>query len=132
MEFCDEFECADCCIDARVPLLNKDIDRIVMHGYYDAYFVDECNGIKTIRTRDDGSCVFYNKTSGLCDVYPSRPERCRLNPYTICEKTHEPTVDKACRFSQKCQEDPTMHERMSEYLAALQKEIEWRRRTGHF
>ena len=86
MEFCDKYECADCCLEAKVPLLNEDIDKIVMHGYYDAAFVDEDNGIRTLRTREDGACVFHNKFTGLCDVYPSRPERCRLNPYTISEK----------------------------------------------
>ena len=132
MEFCNEKNCSDCCFDPKVPLLNEDINRIIMYGYYDAFFVDEENGIKTLRTRDDGSCVFLNKSTGQCDVYRSRPERCRLNPYCICESNLEPHIDETCRYRGGCNEDPSKHERMSEYLATLQKEVEWRRRTGHF
>jgi Fe-S-cluster containining protein len=132
MEFCDQNQCADCCIEPKVPLLNEDIDRIIMHGFYDAYFVDEDQGIKTLRQRDDGTCVFYNKMSGFCDVYSSRPERCKLNPYTICEDDLEPEVDSACKHCNQCGKDPVLEKRMSEYLVTLEKEIEWRRRTGHF
>ncbi len=103
-----------------------------MYGYYDAYFVDEYSGIKTLRTRDDGRCIFYNQETGLCDIYESRPERCRLNPYTICEHNHKPHISKSCKHHNECSVDPVMYEKMSEYLATLQKEIEWRRRTGHF
>jgi len=132
MEFCDKYHCADCCLEPKVPLLNEDIDRIIMHGFYDAYFVDEDQGIKTVRQRDDGTCVFYNKLSGLCEVYPSRPERCKLNPYTICKDNLEPEVDRACKHCNQCNKDPVSEKRMSEYLVTLEKEIEWRRRTGHF
>jgi Fe-S-cluster containining protein len=132
MEFCENNNCADCCIEPRVPLLNKDIDRIRMYGFYDAYFVDEQNGIKTVRKNDDGTCVFYNKRERHCEVYKSRPERCRLNPYCICEDNLEPHVDESCKFQFSCQDDPEIQKRMSEYLVTLQKEIVWRRRTGHF
>jgi Fe-S-cluster containining protein len=132
MEFCDKLDCAECCTDARVPLLNDDINRITMYGYYDASFVDENRGIKTLRTRDDGTCVFYNQQTRLCDIYESRPERCRLNPYCICEKNHEPHIDENCRHFSRCQENPKIQERMSEYLVTLQKEIDWRRKTGHY
>jgi Fe-S-cluster containining protein len=132
MEFCDKNDCSECCQDARVPLLNEDINKIIMHGYYDAYFVDEERGIKTLRTNDDGTCVFFNSKTRLCDVYQSRPERCRLNPYCICEQNHQPHVDEQCRHNSQIKEDPKMQERMSEYLATLQKEIEWRRKTGYY
>ena len=132
MEFCEKNNCADCCFEPRVPLLNEDINRIRMHGYYDAYFVDEQNGIKTVRKNDDGTCVFYNKREGFCEIYYSRPERCRLNPYCICEENLEPHVDKFCKHHTSCRDDPEIQQRMSEYLATLQKEIDWRRRTGYY
>ncbi|WP_455392984.1 YkgJ family cysteine cluster protein [[Eubacterium] cellulosolvens] len=132
MTFCDKNHCMDCCFEPKVPLLNEDIGKIVMYGYYDAYFVDEHNGIKTLRTRDDGTCVFFNKQSRECEIYNSRPARCRLNPYCICEDNLEPHIDETCKFHNICNDDPEMHERMSEYLVTLEKEIEWRRRTGHF
>ena len=132
MEFCDEHNCANCCFDAKVPLLIEDINRIIMYGYYDAYFVEEQSGIKTLRTREDGSCVFYNKQERVCDIYTSRPERCKLNPYTICEQTLEPGVDKDCKHCNDCHDEKIMHKRMSEYLITLEKEIRWRRETGYY
>jgi Fe-S-cluster containining protein len=132
MEFCDDNNCSECCFDARVPLLNEDINRIVMHGFYDVYFVEEDHGIKTLRKRDDGSCVFLNKQAGGCEVYDSRPEKCKLSPYSICNNNMNPHVDHDCRHSGHCSEDPKMVKKMHEYIATLQKEIEWRRRTGFF
>lgn len=132
MEFCDENDCSECCFDARVPLLNDDINQITQYGYFDVYFVEEDKGIKTLRKRDDGSCVFLNRFTGVCDVYDSRPEKCRLNPYCICDDNMNPHVDRNCRNSVFCKEDPKMVKRMHEYITTLQKEIEWRRRTGFF
>ena len=132
MEFCDENQCIECCFDARVPLLNDDINRITQHGFYDVYFVEESNGIKTLRKNEDGSCIFLNKRTGSCEIYNSRPEKCKLNPYCICEKNLNPHVDHSCKHSQNCSEDPKMVKRMHVYISKLQKEIEWRRRTGFF
>ena len=130
MEFCDENQCADCCRDAKVPLLNADVDRIIMHGYYDVYFVDDYKGIKMLRTRDDGSCVFHNKGTGSCEVYVSRPERCKLNPYCINDTDPRPHIDRGCRHSASCKEDPSMKRSMAEYIASLEREIGGRKRAG--
>ncbi len=132
MEFCDKNNCSECCFDARVPLLNEDVSRITSHGFYDVYFVEENQGIKTLRRREDGSCVFFNNLLGGCEIYKARPEKCRLNPYCICDDNMDPHIDRACRHSYQCREDPKVVERMHEYIATLQKEIEWRRRTGFF
>jgi Fe-S-cluster containining protein len=132
MEFCDENNCIECCFDVKVPLLNEDINRITQHGFYDVYFVEEESGIKTLRKRDDGSCVFLDKRTNSCEIYRARPEKCKLNPYCICENNMNPHVDNLCRHSNYCQEDPKQVKRMHEYISKLQKEIEWRRRTGSF
>ena len=133
MEFCNDNNCMDCCKDAVVPLLNEDINKIVMHGYYDVYFTEVRDGIKILRTRPDGSCIFYKKDTGSCEIYRTMPERCKLNPYCICGQNHEPCIDTACKYSQNCKEDRQMYEKMHEYIAKLQKEIDWRRKhSGHF
>jgi Fe-S-cluster containining protein len=132
MEFCDENNCIECCFDVKVPLLNEDINRITQHGFYDVYFVEEDKGIKTLRKREDGSCVFLDKSTGGCEIYSARPEKCKLNPYCICHDNLEPHVDHLCKHSRYCQEDPNQVKRMHEYINQLQKEIEWRRKTGFF
>ena len=83
MEFCDENNCSECCFDVRVPLLNEDVNRIVQSGFYDVFFMEESLGIKTLRKRTDGTCIFLDKRHKVCEIYNIRPERCKLNPYFI-------------------------------------------------
>ena len=132
MEFCDKNDCNECCLDVRVPLLNEDINRITLNGYYDVFFVEENNGIKTLRTDDDGTCVFYNKETEDCDINNSKPLRCRLNPYCLGHDEHKTQIDRSCKHSTECQDDPDMHKCMHEFVSTLQDEIDWRRRTGNF
>ncbi len=132
MDFCDENRCIECCFEVKVPLLNEDINRITQHGFYDVYFVEENKGIKTLRKREDGSCVFLDKRTGDCEIYRARPEKCKLNPYCICEDNLNPHVDRACKYSGHCNEDPKTVNRMHDFINQLEKEIEWRRRTRSF
>jgi len=132
MGLCERNSCLECCLHAEVPLLNEDVNRIIMYGYYDAYFVQEREGVKTIRTEKDGRCIFFNKNTGLCDVYQSRPERCKMYPWTVNDVTNEAEVDHGCRFAAQCQDDPAMHRRMEKFLQTLKKEIQWRRETRNF
>lgn len=107
--------------------MNEDVNRIIMYGYYDAYFVQERNGVKMIRTERDGSCIFHNKDNGLCDIYPSRPERCKLLPYTTNESETAGIIDPGCRYAHDAEDDPQASRRMVKYLNTLHKEIQWRR-----
>lgn len=132
MEFCEKKNCADCCEDAAVPLLNSDIDMIVLHGYYDVFFVEENNGIKTLRTKTDGSCVFFNDETKACEIEQSKPERCKLNPYCICDKNPKSYEDKSSPPEPKTRKETKMMESMTEFISKLQREVEWRRRTGNF
>ena len=132
MSLCNRNNCVDCCLDADVPLLNEDINRIIMYGYYDAYFVQEVNGVKMIRKERDGRCIFYNQESSLCDVYASRPERCKLLPYTVDDSGCKGVIDTQCPHSCGMEEDPKTTRRMENFVSKVQKEINWRRETGHF
>ena len=132
MSVCNRNNCVECCLHADVPLLNEDVNRIIMYGYYDAYFVQEVNGVKMMRTEKDGRCIFYNRDSGLCDIYASRPERCKLLPYTVDESGCKGMVDHQCPHSHELQEDPKTARRMENFVSKLQKEIKWRRDTHHF
>lgn len=132
MSLCNRNNCVDCCLHADVPLLNEDINRIIMYGYYDAYFVQEVDGVKMIRTERDGRCIFYTQQSGLCDVYASRPERCKLLPYTVDDSGCRGVVDHQCPNCHEMDADPKTARRMENFVAKLQKEIKWRRETHHF
>jgi Fe-S-cluster containining protein len=132
MEVCEKNNCVQCCMDGEVPLLNEDVSRITMAGYYDAYFVFEEDGVKTIRKFSDGCCIFYKKETGRCEIYKLRPEMCRLRPYTISEGSHEPVIDQECKHCSECKSDSKMESRMTKFFSTFEKEIEWRRKTGYF
>jgi Fe-S-cluster containining protein len=131
-QLCENKLCIQCCLTASVPLLNEDVNDIIQCGFYDAYFVNADDGVKLIRTWSDGSCIFYKKDTRECEVYDHRPTICRLRPYTIRNDTHEPGVDNDCRFSSECVPDQAVLKKMKRYFDTLQKEIEWRRKTGYF
>jgi len=131
MEICEKHNCVACCLNAEVPLLNEDVNRIMMHGYYDVYFVNEQDGVKTIRKFSQGTCVFYKPKDGSCEIYDFRPEICQLRPYTVKEGTHEPMIDESCEHASECKPDPKLEEQMKDFFDTLLKEIEWRRNTGY-
>ncbi len=132
MDFCENHKCIQCCLDAQVALLNEDVSRLNARGYYDAYFVEERDGVKFLRRWSDGCCVFYDKDSGNCEIYDARPEECRLRPYTICNGNSEPGIDKGCKFCNECTDNPELRKKMKKFFNKLQEEIAWRRKTGYF
>ena len=129
---CEKHDCVKCCLHASVPLLNEDLNRIIYLGYYDVYFVVEEDGVKTMRTKNDGSCIFYNEDEGNCKIGANRPEQCKQRPYTIRNDSHEPGIDDECIHHHECELDQTSVKKMASYFDTLKKEIEWRRRTGYF
>jgi Fe-S-cluster containining protein len=103
-----------------------------MLGYYDAYFVDERDGVKLIRTWSDGSCIFYDKETGACEVFEHRPKQCQLRPYTINNGSNQPGIDIECKYHEELNAENQFIYEMTKYFDTLKKEIEWRRRTGYF
>ena len=83
MDFCEKHNCSACCLNPKIHITVLDVNNITANGFYDVYFVTEANGIKTLRTNDDGSCVFFKGDSGECEIYRSRPEQCKLRPYIL-------------------------------------------------
>lgn len=71
--------CHACCVGTEMPLREEDIARLESLGYARGDFVRFVDGVPVLATREDGSCVFLGE-DGLCTVYESRPEGCRLYP----------------------------------------------------
>jgi Fe-S-cluster containining protein len=128
MDSCAKHNCNTCCSQADVPLLNEDIDKIRQYGYYDAYFVEEAGGVKTMR-KLSGNCIFSNDLGG-CEIYMNRPLRCKLLPLTYNPDTNRAEVDTGCRYHAEYKISKTMSRRMEDYIARLDHEINWRRETG--
>jgi len=68
--------CGNCVSPTQVTLLQEDIDRLLMMGYYDVVFCVEQGGVKYLRKYSTGECVFYK--NGHCDVWDRRPTRCQV------------------------------------------------------
>ncbi len=130
MTFCEEHQCAECCFEVDVPLLNEDIRKITSMGYYDAYFTENDNENRVKRLRNIcGKCVFYS--DGLCEVYPHRPERCKLYPMSYDGDSERVTLDDRCRHTYDFEVTESMKEKMLKYVKTLRDEIHWRKKTGH-
>jgi Fe-S-cluster containining protein len=52
---------------------------------------DQVRGLsyKSLRLRDDGSCIFFDQTTRRCNVYEHRPTDCRLFPLDIVSRGGE-------------------------------------------
>jgi len=127
MEPCERHGCVKCCKEAEVPLLNEDIDRIRMLGYYDAFFTQEDSGVKTMR-RLDGKCIFFQEH---CEIYAHRPEFCRFVPLTYDASTHQAIYDENCCYAHEFNKTESEKKALVAYVDKLQKQIEWRVRTGY-
>ena len=105
MEFCEKFNCTTCCEKPNIYLLVEDVNNITANGFYDVYFVAESKGIKTIRTKDDGSCIFYQRELDSCEIYKSRPKQCRLRPNILIDYNGNIEKDSECNHSDEYRED---------------------------
>lgn len=123
MSFCIKNNCMHCCIEADVPLLQEDINRLIMTGYYDVYFAEENNGAMFIR-KVDGKCIFFK--NGQCEVWDLRPKRCRCPQLTYDDKTESVVVLNECKFKDKYRMKPADLEFMENFIKQLIKEIEKR------
>ena len=124
MTFCQENICTQCCLEADVLLLQEDIDRLIMTGYYDVYFSEDVAGAKIIR-KVDGKCIFFK--NGRCEVYHIRPKRCQLYPLSYDDDTGTVHAVEICRYKNNYKITGKDIAEMEEFVARLKKEIEKRR-----
>ncbi|UCH88865.1 MAG: YkgJ family cysteine cluster protein [Thermoplasmata archaeon] len=126
MSFCIQNKCAHCCIEADVPLLNEDIDRITAMGYYDVYFVVNHSGLRIMR-KLEGKCIFFQ--NGECEIYERRPFRCRHYPMTFDGDKNCAAIQESCRFKNLYEVTMSGNQAMIDYIVQLRHEFELR--TSH-
>lgn len=76
--------CGLCCRDTEMVLLESDIARLEQLGYRREDFSREAGGLVRLRNVG-GYCYFYDRATGLCRVYGSRPLGCQLYPLVFDE-----------------------------------------------
>ena len=62
--------------------------RIEARGFTDFLSSPDKNGIRWILRKKDDSCYFLTKDN-KCDIYPVRPQVCRMEPFTIMDYDYE-------------------------------------------
>ena len=60
-----------------IILTDQDCDNLVAYGA-DEYIVEGENGLKRMRTLEDGTCTALEQ--GKCKIYPARPSLCQAFP----------------------------------------------------
>ena len=89
---CVKHKCVKCCLETRMPLSDLDLNRILKLSYRLEYF--------TVKTKkgwrlknDSGRCIFLKEG---CEIYPNRPEGCRLYPLVYDENRIDMEIDPLC------------------------------------
>jgi len=90
---CLRHRCHLCCEGTEMPLTRDDLSRIRSLGFRESDFCVEEGGWSRLRNVD-GRCFFLK--DGLCSIYPSRPEGCRIYPLVYDESTGEAAMDPEC------------------------------------
>jgi Fe-S-cluster containining protein len=68
-----------CCDEAHPPISGPCYHRLVAQGVPEDSF--EQKGYRFLKTRKDGTCVFWNE--GRCSIHSIKPETCRAGPFTF-------------------------------------------------
>lgn len=96
--------CGECCRGTEMVLLRADVERLERLGYKREDFARYSGGLLVLRNVN-GYCYFYDRVSGLCKVYYSRPLGCRLYPLVFDDSLGvmlDPECPLAALFSRDC------------------------------
>jgi Fe-S-cluster containining protein len=85
-----------CCEEAHPPISEYCYRRLVAAGVPEEVF--ERDGYRSIRTRDDGTCICC--TGGKCRIHAIKPETCRAGPFTFDVKGD--TIEIFLKFEEIC------------------------------
>jgi Fe-S-cluster containining protein len=98
-----------------MELTREDIQRIDTAGHY-GYYLEE-DGSFILGNRN-GKCVFLDG-SGLCSIYPIRPEGCRLYPLVMRLPSGIAEIDSVCPHGDEFPADPDDVVRLTKLVAKL-------------
>jgi Fe-S-cluster containining protein len=90
---CLRHECVACCLETEMPLTEADVERIEKLGFERDEFTLKVGGETRLRNRR-GRCFFLEE--GVCRVYASRPDGCRIYPLIYDVDAHRFIFDSVC------------------------------------
>ena len=116
---CLRHKCNFCCVETRMPLSRSDIKRILRIGYSLKDFAVKTEGGWHLKNRS-GRCVFLGEKG--CEIYPYRPEGCRLYPLVYDEASGTAVLDGLCPYNGEFKVSRRDIERLARLLVLLEKE----------
>ncbi|MGC8613155.1 MAG: YkgJ family cysteine cluster protein [Conexivisphaera sp.] len=122
--------CHSCCINNEMPLRDSDIARLESLGYRREDFVRVVDGVRVLATREDGSCFFLGD-DGLCSVYESRPEGCRLYPLVWHVDGGRAVLDADCPYRHEFSFGPDAVARLMDLVREIYGEEVLKGRAAH-
>ncbi|MFO0945837.1 MAG: YkgJ family cysteine cluster protein [Planctomycetota bacterium] len=96
-------QCGDCCTgepgyvwvdDEEIAALALAVGETVER--FERKYVKRAHGDRSLREREDGSCVFYQSGVG-CTVYADRPMQCRTWPFWKSNLRSPSTWQETCK-----------------------------------
>jgi len=112
-------KCVKCCIETSMPLSRFDVESILKEGYRFRDFATKIGKEWRLKNRS-GKCIFLSE--GACEIYPFRPEGCRLYPLVYDENSKKAVIDKGCPFGREFEFGEDEVNRLRILLKRLKKE----------
>jgi len=116
---CLRHKCNLCCVETKMPLSRFDIKRILKMGYRLKDFAIKTAEGWQLKNRS-GRCVFLGEEG--CEIYPHRPEGCRLYPLVYDEALGTAVLDDLCSYKDEFKVSSRDIERLFNLLVLLEKE----------
>lgn len=83
-----------------MPLSSLDLERILKLGYRLEYFAVKITDEWRLKN-SSGRCVFLQRKG--CEIYPHRPEGCKLYPLVYDETKKKAVMDPLCPYGHEFQ-----------------------------
>jgi len=93
---CVKHRCVKCCLKTRMLLSSLDLERILKLGYRLKHFTVKTNEGWRLKN-NSGRCAFLQEEG--CEIYPHRPEGCKLYSLVYDENLMKAAIDSICPYS---------------------------------
>jgi len=117
---CVKHKCSLCCVKTEMPLSRSDMRRILKLGYNLKDFAVKTEEGWQLKN-DSGKCVFLSEEG--CEIYPYRPEGCRLYPLVYDETLKAVKFDDICPYNDEFKVTEDDIQRLINLLIQLEKEM---------
>ena len=117
--------CVKCCLETRMPLSDLDLKRILKLGHRLEHFAVKTEEGSRLKN-SSGRCVFLQQEG--CEIYPHRPEGCKLYPI-IYNKDMNAALDDDCPHRDKFEISKTTIQKISDLVSKLEYERDQRKQS---